>query len=235
MSRAGIIAAFSGELKPLVRDWQPIALTGGGRRWSAWKGSIGRKECIAVAAGMGRAAAERACGIAEEAGELDSLVSLGWAGALSCGVSPATAYALAEVVDHATGERFATGFSPDLLRASGAPLTLVTTGYVVPSTEKRGLAQSHHAVLVDMEAAAVARFAHNKGLAFYCFKAVTDAYGERLPDFGRYTDAEGGLRIPALLAYLAVRPRYWQPVKRMEENSRSGAEAVAAALREFYS
>jgi adenosylhomocysteine nucleosidase len=235
MSRFAIIAAFPGELKPLVSGslgsgWKPLALRAGRKGDVAWRGRIGQTECVAVAAGMGAAAAARACALAEQEGPLDAVASTGWAGALSCGVFPGRAYTLTEVVDGESGERFPASLSA---AASQGPLTLVTIGHVAQSQEKRPLAQHFQAVLVDMEGAAVARFARQKGIGFYCFKAVTDAYGEVLPDFGRYTDPEQKLRVSGLLAHVLLRPKYWRPMVRMAKNSRTGAEAIAKALREF--
>ena len=68
----------------------------------------GEVAVIAVARGMGAARAEQAVAIAETYGSLDALVSVGWAGGASCGVQPGTAYEVGEVIDAASGERFAT-------------------------------------------------------------------------------------------------------------------------------
>ena len=54
--------------------------------------------------------------------------------------------------------------------------------------------------------------------------------GETLPDFGRYTDSQGHLRLAALLAHVAIRPRYWPGLARMGKNGRRGAVAMAAAI-----
>jgi adenosylhomocysteine nucleosidase len=225
MSKFGIISALPGELKPLVHDWQPFAW---GIGQTAWRGRIGAVECVAVPGGMGKDAAARACEVAESAsGGLDALVSLGWAGALSCGVFPARAYDVAEVIDAETGERF----SPSLSTAS--PIKLVSLGHVARAEEKRPLGERHGAVLVDMEAASVARIAKEKGISFFCFKAVSDAYDELLPDFGNYTDDQGHLRVPALLAHVIFQPRYWPAMARLRKNTESGALALAAALRDF--
>ena len=185
-------------------------------------------ECIAVCAGMGKEAAARACAIAAQGGPLTALVSMGWAGALSCGMQPGNAYVVNEVVDGATGERFATSSPPR--RGKRAPLRLVTMDHVVLSAEKRRLGESYQAVLVDMEAAAVARFARGQGIAFYCLKAVSDAAGEMLPDFSRYTDDQGHLQLAALLAHVAIRPKYWPGLARMGKNGEEGAVAMAAAM-----
>ena len=123
--RVGVIAAMAGELKPLVQGWKPLRARQGA---VAWQGTIDGSLCIAVCAGMGKLAAERACAIAAEGGPLDALVSVGWAGALSCGMHPGSAYVLNEVVDEETGGVFPTNSPPREREAP--PLKLVTIDHV---------------------------------------------------------------------------------------------------------
>ncbi len=225
MRRVGVIAAMPGELKALVQGWKPLHA---GHGEAAWQGAVDGAACVAVCAGMGKEAAERACGIAAQYGPLDALVSAGWAGALSCGMQPGSAYVVNEVVDPAAGERFVTS-SPS--RAGNVePLRLVTIDHVARAAEKRQLGAHYQAVLVDMEAATVARFARRLRIAFYCLKAVSDVAGELLPDFSRYTDGHGQLQLAALLAHVAIRPRYWPGLARIGRNGRRGAVEIAAAL-----
>jgi adenosylhomocysteine nucleosidase len=229
MRRVGIIAALPGELKPLVHGWQAMPLPGARKGEAAWLSRADDVECIAVRAGIGSEAADRACDIATRDGApLDALISVGWAGALSCGVHPGNAYAVNEVVDAQTEECFATRFP--IPEGSGVPLKLVTTDHVIQYAEKRRLAGLHRAVLVDMEAATVARFALSRHIAFYCLKAISDEIADVLPDFGRYTGADGHLRVGALLGHVAVRPKYWPAMFRIGQNAKSGARAVAGAL-----
>lgn len=233
MSYLGIIAAFPGELKPLVRGWQAIELSEAGKGNFAWKGRLGQTGCIAAVAGMGCKAASRACAFAERlaagSGGLHGLVSLGWAGALSCGLSPGQAYRIAEVVDVETEARFKTSFPPD----PAVRLKLATIDHVVQAPEKRKLAERFKTVFVDMEAAEVAKVAQRKSIDFFCFKAVSDAQGDIFPDFAAFTNPEGKLMMPALLGHLAIRPKYWRPMVRIGKNSKAGAEALAEAMREF--
>jgi adenosylhomocysteine nucleosidase len=223
--RIGIIAAMPGELKPLVQQWKQLRSSPGE---GAWQGVIDGAACIAVCAGMGREAAERACAIAAQGAPLSALVSVGWAGALSCGLQPGNAYVVNEVLDVATGEAFATSsaFQPE----NGAPLKLVTIDHVAVGPEKKKLGVGYRAVLADMEAATVARFARTHGCAFYCLKAVSDTMGEVLPDFSRYTDNRGHLHLAGLLAHVAIRPQYWSGLARMGTNGKRGAVALAEAL-----
>jgi adenosylhomocysteine nucleosidase len=225
MKRVGIIAAMPGELKPLVQGWKPLHLPHGEK---AWQGNIEGAECIAVCAGMGEAAAGRACAIAVREAPLNTLVSLGWAGALSCGLQPGDAYVVNEVVDGASGEALPTQ-SP-ARQGNAPPFKLVTIDHVALAVEKKRLGQSYQAVLVDMEAATVARFARSQGIPFYCLKAVSDTATEVLPDFSRYTDTQGQLQLAALLAHVAIRPRYWPGLARIGKNGRKGAYAMASAL-----
>ncbi len=224
MSRIAIIAAMPAELKPLVHGWKQLSTPSG---TDAWQGKLNSTDCIAVCAGMGQQAAERACQIADASGPYTALVSVGWAGALSCGMQPGSAYAVNEVIDAATDDRYATRST---LEANPARLRLVTIDHVAHAKEKRQLGEKYKAVMVDMEAAAVARIARNQQVAFYCLKAISDTSGEILPDFSRYTDQQGHLRLAALLAHVAVRPKYWPGLGRMARNGSKGAVEISTAL-----
>jgi adenosylhomocysteine nucleosidase len=222
VSRIAIIAALPGELKPLVANgaWRQSAPKTSAS--NVWFGSIAGHEAIAVAGGIGAAAASRAVDRALSNGPADALISYGWSGAITCAVKPPDAFAISEVVDHTTGEHFATG--------SAEGLRLITLDHVAGSNEKRPLAEAHKAVLVDMEAAAVARAAFRRGLAFYCFKSISDGYTDRLPDLNRFITPDGRLRTPAFVAYVAVRPGYWPSLVRLAGNSARAAANLAELI-----
>jgi adenosylhomocysteine nucleosidase len=229
MLRIGVVAALAGELAPLVQGWEQT-----GR---VYKGQIscpsgGIATVYAGRAGMGSAAATRAfaevtAAATRDGGEkpLDALVSYGWVGALSCGVKPPDAFQVSEVIDSLTGERFAT-----VTAAPPALLRLVTLDHVARSQEKRPLAKQYQAVLVDMEAATVARLALAHGIPFLCLKAISDGYRDVLPDFNRFLDRERQLRTSALVAHSLVRPRYWRSLARLGTNSAAAARNLAAEL-----
>jgi adenosylhomocysteine nucleosidase len=217
--RIGIIAALFGELKPLVNDWSQQAD-------GAFLTQRGNVAAIAVAKGIGAVRAEQAVAIAETDGPLDTLVSVGWAGGASCGVQPGTAYEVGEVINAVNGERYAT-------LAVASPIKLVTLDHVAGRDEKRSFAESYGASLVDMEAAAVARAAQVRRIPFHCWKAVTDIATEDLPDFNYFLDQEKQLRTRQVAAYALTHPRYVAPLLRMGRNSKSGADALAQALRRW--
>jgi adenosylhomocysteine nucleosidase len=225
MRRIGIIAAMPGELKPLVQGWKQLHASHGE---AMWQGTMDETTCIAVCAGMGTGAAERACAMAAQQGALSALVSMGWAGALSCGMQPGSSYVVNEVVDASSGETFPA--SDPSHQQNPVSLKLVTLDHVAHPAEKRQLAEKFRAVLVDMEAATVARISRRQGIPFYCLKAVSDVATEKLPDFSAYTDHLGHLRLPALLAHVAIHPGYWPGLARVSKNTKTGAVAMAAAL-----
>lgn len=212
MNKIAIIAALPGELKPLVRGWQS-------RGRNLWAGRICDTETMALAGGMGADAARRAVERVFSEFSPNILVSYGWAGALTCAVKPMQACAISEVLDDRTGERFVTDY-PSGYR-------IITLDRVVRADEKRSLAAKHQAVLVDMEAATVARMAAARNISFYCFKGVSDGYSDRLPDFSRFINASGYFRMPSFLAYAAVHPQFWSSLKRLGRNSSNAASVLA--------
>jgi adenosylhomocysteine nucleosidase len=217
--RIAIIAALFGELKPLVRGWsaQPDG---------AFVTQRGNVVAIAVAKGIGAARAEQAVAIAETYGALDALVSIGWAGGSSCGVQPRTAYEVAEVIDLASGQSYATAAAKSLIK-------LATLDHVAGRDEKRKIAETWGASLVDMEAVAVARSAGRQRIPFFCWKAVTDVASEDLPDLNQFLDQEKQLRISQLATYALTHPRYLLPLLRMGKNGKTGAEALGHALHRW--
>jgi adenosylhomocysteine nucleosidase len=215
--RIGIIAALSGELKPLVSDWSQQAD-------GAFLTQRGNVAVIGVAKGIGAARAEQAVAMADTYGRLDALVSIGWAGGASCGLQPGTAYEVGEVIDTVTGDRYATS-------AAASPIKLATLDHVAGRDEKRRIAEDYGASLVDMESAAVGRAAQIRRIAFHCWKAVTDVASEDLPDFNYFLDQEKQLRTRQVAAYALTHPRYVAPLLRMGRNSKSGADALGQTLR----
>lgn len=79
-----------------------------------------------------------------------------------------------------------------------------------------------------MEAAAIARIAAARSLPFYCFKGISDGYLDRLPDFSRFINGDGELRMTAFLAYAALHPQYWASLQRLGKNSSVAADGLSS-------
>jgi adenosylhomocysteine nucleosidase len=220
MKRIGIIAALAGELKPLVQGWERRDLP----RGASYSQQRNGLETFAVYCGMGRESAARACMYAMEGGPLTAIVSIGWAGALSSGIRTGHSFCVTDVVDAATGERYVT-------EDAGREQThLVTARRVLLKREKRQFAEDFGAMLVDMEAATVARLARTREIPFYCYKAVTDSSDELLPDMNPYISRDGQMAMGRFVASVLVKPQYWPGLMRMGKNGSRGAIALAEAV-----
>jgi adenosylhomocysteine nucleosidase len=219
MNRLAIIAALPGELKPLVRARRRERRDG----VDLWRGRTGGCEWVAACAGAGAAAALRAFAEAEKGGAVDGVLSVGWAGALNQACTPGSAYRVSGVVDALTGERF---------HAAGGQegRWLVTNPAVAGAREKPGLAATHGADLVDMEAAGLARLAGERGIPFYCVKGVSDGPQERLPDLNRFISGQGRFRTASFLVFALARPWHWPALARMGVHSAKAARNIAATF-----
>jgi adenosylhomocysteine nucleosidase len=222
MTRVAIIAAMPGELKPLVRGW-PHSRRGSIRFWALRNEE---EEWIAACAGAGRDAAMRAFAGIEDGGPIDLILSIGWAGALTSECAAGQAYNCAGVYDACTGERFNCD-------AGAGTEWLVTSPRVADEAEKRRLASTYKAALVDMEAAGIARLATMRGLPFYCIKGVSDPLDAKLPDFNRFIDPNGQFRTPKFVLFALLRPWMWPSLIQMGENSRKASQSIAERLHEL--
>jgi adenosylhomocysteine nucleosidase len=223
--RIAIIAALPGELKPLVKDWRRISTSISGTK--KWIFSRDGDTWIAVCAGMGADAALRAYANAVSDGPVDMLLSVGWAGSLHAEVPAGTVQIPTIVIDAQTGEQFS-------LTEGKRKWRLVTTVRVADESEKARLAATYRgAVLVDMEAATVARLAEMHGIPMLCVKGVSDAVGATLPDLNPFIDRTGQMRMARFLAYIAFRPRYWPSLLHLGKNSARAAEAMRDLILEF--
>jgi adenosylhomocysteine nucleosidase len=222
MSRPAIIAAMPGELKPLVRGW-PHSTRNGIHFWAQ---RTEEDEWIAACAGAGQAAATRAFAGIEDGGPIDLVFSIGWAGALRPEIASGSAHNVAGVIDVRTGERFH-------CEAGAGKLWLATSAKVADRAEKRRLAATYDAALVDMEAAAIARLAAMRGIPFYVIKGVSDGCNDRLPDFNPFLRPDGRFRLLPFALLSFVRPWYWPALLRMGENSERASQSIVEALREF--
>jgi adenosylhomocysteine nucleosidase len=223
--RIAIIAALPGELKPLVQGWRRVSTSDRGiQKWLLVRDA---DTWIATCAGMGADAARRAYASATLEGMPDLLVSVGWAGSLNPEVGPGTVQVPTIVIDAQTGEQFS-------LTQGKRKWRLVTTPHVADAREKTRLASTYPgAVLVDMEAATVARLAAMHATPFLCIKGVSDAVGATLPDLNPFINQKGQLQLTRFLFHVIFRPRYWPSLLHLGKNSARAAEAMRDLIMEF--
>jgi adenosylhomocysteine nucleosidase len=219
MIRTVLIAAMPGELKPLVRGWHHERRN----RVDLWRWRFDAGEWVAACAGAGQNAATRALAEVEKDGPVASVASIGWAGALSEAYDRGKAYRVSGVIDTLTGERFRTARGP-------ADLWLATGPKVADSAEKQRLGAAYSAGLVDMEAAAIARLAAMRGIAFHCVKGVSDGPTDHLPDFNRFLSPEGRFQLVRFTLFALFHPGYWPALKQMGENSKKASLNMAESM-----
>jgi adenosylhomocysteine nucleosidase len=229
MNRVAIIAAMPGELKPFLnanaKEGWVHEKRGNVELWRLiWP--LNQGEWIAACAGAGVGAVTRALAEIEKSGEVEKVVSVGWAGALREELVAGQAYDVSIIIDAHTGERFI---------AAGPPNNywLVTSDRVADAHEKLRLAETYEAALVDMEAAGVARFAKMRGIPFYCIKGISDGYSDQLPDFNNFISPNGQFKLTQLVVFALLHPWYWHALIRMGENSRKAARNIAQSLLDF--
>jgi adenosylhomocysteine nucleosidase len=224
-----IIAALEGELKPFVRHpsakkWKRRSSVEG---CSVWECRHAEGCWVAACAGMGGTRVAVAFAEAEKVATIDAICSVGWVGALDGAIKAESVSGVSLVVDTKTGERF----RPVDSRAEW-PI-LATTTRVADEQEKKRLALSYKARLVDMEAATIARIAQGKGIPFYCVKAVSDDAAARLPNLNPFIAESGRLRMLPFLAHVAVRPNSWPGLMKLGRHSSAAAKNLAEALYEW--
>ncbi|QMV17404.1 phosphorylase [Granulicella sp. 5B5] len=180
---------------------------------------------IVVAAGMGANRATLAVEAALAAAPIATLISTGLVGACTPALRPGDVAEAGLIIASNTGERFVT--------ASPQSPTLVTAASIASIDEKRRLAATYNAAMVDMEAATVARLAAAHGLRLRAIKAVSDAYDFELAALSRFATPDGQFRTGAFALYTALRPHLWSTAAHLGRNSTLALKNLHTRLLEI--
>ena len=212
-----IIAAMSGELKPLVRSWAALETRDGVDGWQHPSAPI-----MAFCAGMGAGPATRAFARARQVCEPVQLLSVGWAGALREDLDPGAIVRASMVRDLNTGEMYS---------AEGTGGLVLTSTRVAVREDKHRLARTYDgAAAVDMEAATLARLALAHGLGFRAIKAISDTLDEDLPDINPFITNAGQFATARFIAHVATKPRYWSALAEFGRQAKLAAERLGDAI-----
>lgn len=215
-SRVAIVAALEREVRRLIRV----------RRLRAREDESGLRffegeDAVVVCGGIGAKAARRAAEAVIQKYSPRVIYSVGFAGALDSGLKVGDVVQPAQVISAEDGSRV------DLKDGKGV---LVSFGAVASPEQKAKLKESYGAQLVDMEAAAVARAAEARGVAFASVKVISDAADFAFPEIDRFVDSGGRFHEAQFAMFAAVRPWWWLKVWRLAMNS----DAASAALGEWF-
>jgi len=202
-SRVAVIGAMPIEFGPLLGKLKPQRRNG--------VELFELTNAVVAIGGIGGRFARRAAEVAIEHAQPKLLLSAGLAGALSPKLAVGDVGTIREVVDVSTGARY----SSDI----GGDWVLATSQDVSDAAEKRGYLVKYGADVVDMEAAAVAQVAAERGLEFGSIKAISDDAAFAMPPLNRFIDSNGRFATRKFLLYVALRPRWWSTVGQIRSNS----------------
>lgn len=223
MSAIAIIAALDRELHPLVDDWNSSPLHSNARTFTCYHAG----GLIAVAGGIGSKYAETAARAVMENYHPQMLVSAGLAGALIRSLKIGSIVTPNVIVDAATGSEYRCNPGGDGVGGG----VLVTSGEIAGAAGKAALVERFHGLVVDMEAAAVARVARQFNTGFRCVKAISDEFDFIMPPLDRFVDEQGKFQTGKFLGWAALRPQHWANVIRLGRNSRRATRTLSLWLK----
>jgi nucleoside phosphorylase len=228
MSRIAIIAALERELWPLIHDWPTTDFTHEGRKFTFYEGNYAAAVCGGIGYEYGRRAAEAI--VARYSPEI--LISAGIAGALVPELHVGDTVFPAVVIDTQDGSRHETAIKDAVLGNSPLCRTVLASyPEIASTTQKRQLAKSYGAQVVDMEGAAVARAAQQHKLPLVAVKSVSDELGFEIADLNLFVRA-GRIQTLRLVIYVVFRPWLWLKLLRLGRNTRIASQNLCAWLRE---
>lgn len=222
MSKTVILAAMEREIAPLVRGWHRGSLSSGGRKFAQFE----RDGVLVVVSGIGCSNAKVAARAVIDHYRPALLVSVGLAGALIRSLKVGSVFTPNVVIDTADGAEYRC--TADGNHVSGG--VLVSSGEIAGAEAKRELVKRFHGLVVDMEAAGVARIAQQEQIAFRCVKAISDESDFVMPPMGRFLSASGEFHSGKFALWAAVRPWQWARIVALARNSKRAIHALCSRL-----
>jgi adenosylhomocysteine nucleosidase len=213
-----MVAALEREVRGLVRNWRIAERQHEGRSFRFFE----HGDVVLVCGGIGAQAARRA---AEATISLYSpivIYSVGFAGALEPRLKVGDVVQPELVVNASDGSRTV---------LHGGNGILVSFSSVASPEQKAKLRESFGALLVDMEAAAVAQAAQARGVEFAAVKAISDEFDLALPALERFVDSAGQFQQLRFTLSAALRPWLWPKLFQLASNSNRAASALCDRLR----
>ena len=212
--RIAIVAAMPVELAPLL-----------GRVRSREIDGVDLYElpnAMVAIGGIGGKFARRAAEVVVEQATPEQLISAGMAGATAPRLKVGDVGSIREVVDMATGVRYPAAPDGEWVLASSQDVSDIG--------KKRQLLARCGAEVVDMEAAAVAQVAQERGLEFRAIKSISDGAEFALPPMTQFIDERGRFATSRFLMYVALRPKWWSVLGKLRENSKIASTNLCREL-----
>jgi adenosylhomocysteine nucleosidase len=200
-------------------------------------------EMLLVQTGMGKHRAQAAARHLIAHYPITTLVSLGFAGALTneLRAGDVVLYSAVHYADAAVSQQGAYCVSDDLLARStgaleGVAVNIfckpgVTVPHAVLSPEEKGeLADAFDASVVDMESYWISEVASEAKIPFVIIRSVSDTRSERLLPFEQMMDEEGNVLWSAAAGYFLRHPRHLAVVSRLYRNARVAQRSLGISI-----
>lgn len=218
MNRIAIIAALDREIVPLVQGWTRETLEHQHRQFVCYRNG----GLAAVIGGIGSRQAELAAVAAVSELHPNILVSAGLGGAIIRTLKTGCIFIPNVIVDAGTGNEYRCNAGGGV--ASGG--ILVSASEIAGPDSKKILADKFHGLVVDMEAAAVARVAREAGTGFFCVKAISDELDTRLPPLNGFVNGAGAFQTGRYVVWATLRPKWWPATIRLARDSNRAIRAL---------
>ena len=223
MKRTVMIAAMEREVHPLVRAWPRAALSHRGRSFVAFES----EDRAVVISGIGGKNAEHAARAAVARYQPATLISVGLAGALIRSLKAGSLFTPNVVVDAADGTEYRCASQGGGVIGGGV---LVTASEIAGADAKARLVNEFHALIVDMEAAGVAKAAQELQIGFRCVKAISDEAEFVMPPMAKFVDASGNFQSGRFVAWALLRPWHWAKVAVLARNASKATRSLCEWL-----
>ena len=211
-----------------------------GQKCVVFEGRISDRPVVWTISGVGQEAATRAARLVIDGHRPHTLVTAGFAGALSPNLEHATVLVPDRILDANQqciyqADRSNRTFWPGD-KVVNSRITLITVDSIITSKEKKArLRQETHADLVDMESAAVAIVAQDTDVQFLAVRAISDTSEETLPpEVSRLSQPQSPLhRFGAVLAAITRRPRAVSDLWKLWEQGMYCSRTLADQLEQI--
>ena len=202
----------------------------------SWIGRAGTREIVVVQGGVGPAAAAAALAAVPRAATL--LGSIGFAGALEPGLRPGDVVVASAILWDDAGvlrryevapalvEALRRALDPVLPRPPSAGALFSSPTVLAGVAAKRATYERHDAAAVEMEAAALARYATTHELPLFALRAVLDPATLSLEGLPPNLDSSWAAR-----ARLATTPAVWPLLGALKRHADVAGRALTVALR----
>lgn len=209
----------------------------------AWCGKAGGSPILVFRTGMGCARAADATRAVLDATEVSTVLNTGCAGALAPGLARGAVVVASQVVSAEAPDPLATDaqwrdrLSTAAQRAGMIPhcgTTATTAAPLLTPADKRACGQRFAALSVDMEGAAIASVARERGIAFAAVRVVLDDVDTDLSPVGGIAGDDGRVRPWRALPHVLAHPGTVPELVALAGAARSAERALALLFRALF-